>query len=109
VGTDVKTGRKASTEERNLGTARLSMTTTRKVELASRALKREVTILRQGELRNTRQGERAAQKRRDMEAATPTIKYCLVMLDLLSDKRRRSYTTQKVMRGLVRRQVLENP
>jgi hypothetical protein len=54
--------------------------------------------LRQGELRNTRQGDRAAQKRRDTEAATPTIRYGLAMLDLILDKRRRSYTTQKVMK-----------
>jgi hypothetical protein len=87
VGTDVKTVRKASTEERNLGTARLSLTTNRKVEFASRASKREVTILRQGERRKTRQGDRAEQKRRDTETAKPTIIYCLVMLDLLSDKR----------------------
>jgi hypothetical protein len=101
VGTDVKTGRKASIEERNVGTVRLSLTTNRKVEFASRASKREVTILRQGELRNTRQGDRAEQKRRDTEEAKPTIRYCLVMLDLLLDKKRRSYKTQKVMRGLV--------
>jgi hypothetical protein len=101
VGTDLKTIRKASAEERNLGTARLALTTNRNVEFASRASKREVTILWQGERRNTRQGDRAEQKRRDIEAATPTLIYCLVMLDLTSDKRRRSYTTQKVMRGLV--------
>jgi hypothetical protein len=46
-------------------------------------------------------GDRAEQKRRDIEAAKPTIRYCLVMLDPPSDKRCRSYTTQKVMRGLV--------
>jgi hypothetical protein len=109
VGTDVKPVIKASTEERNLGTAILSLTTNRKVEFASRASKREVTVLRQGERRNARQGDRADQKRRDMEAAKPTIIHCLVMLDLPSDKRRRSYTSQKVMRGHVWRQVLENP
>jgi hypothetical protein len=54
VGTDVKTVRKKSTEERNLGTAKLSLTTNIKVEFASRASKREVTFLRQGEKRNTR-------------------------------------------------------
>jgi hypothetical protein len=85
VETDVKTVRKAITEEINLGTARLSLTTNIKVEFASRASKREVTILRQGERRNTLQGDRAEQKRRDTEAAKPTIRYCLVMLDLLSD------------------------
>jgi hypothetical protein len=94
VGTDVKTVRKANTEERNRGTARLPLTTDRKVEFASRASKREVTTLRQGERRNTRQGDRAEQNRRDREAAKPTIRYCLVMLDLPSDKRRRSYITK---------------
>jgi hypothetical protein len=44
-----------------------------------------------------------------MEAAKPTIIYFLVIMDLLSAKRRRSFTTQKVMRGLGGRQVLENP
>jgi hypothetical protein len=29
------------------------------------------------------EGDRAEQKKRDMEAANPTIRYCLVMLDLL--------------------------
>jgi hypothetical protein len=33
-----------------------------------------------------------------MEAAKPTIRYGLVMLDLILDKRRRSYTTSKVMK-----------
>jgi hypothetical protein len=87
--TYVKTVRKVNTEERNLGTARLSLTTNKKVELASRASNIEVTLLRQGEQRNTRQGDRAEQKRRDREAAKPTIRYCLVMLDLPSDKRPR--------------------
>jgi hypothetical protein len=36
---------------------------------------------------------RAEQKRRDREAAKPTIRYWLVMLDLPSDKQRRFYTT----------------
>jgi hypothetical protein len=64
-----------------------------KEEFASRASKREVTILRQGEPRKTRQGDRAEQKRTDREALKTTIRYCLVMLDLPSDKRRRTYTT----------------
>jgi hypothetical protein len=60
----------------------------------------EALLASAGEQRNTRQGDRAEQKRRDMEAAQPTIRYWLVMLDLPSDKQRRSYTTQKVKRGL---------
>jgi hypothetical protein len=103
VGTDVKTGRKASTEERNLGTARLSLTTNRKVEFASRASKKigYDFAARRAREHAARRYCRAAQKRRSMEAAKTTIRYCLVMLDLLSDKQRRYYKTQKVMRGLV--------
>jgi hypothetical protein len=86
VGAKGKTVRRASTEERNHGTAGLSLTTNRKVEFANRASKREVANLRQGERRNTRQDDRAEQKRRDREAAKPTIIYCLVMLDMPLDK-----------------------
>jgi hypothetical protein len=93
VGTDVKTVRKVNTEERKLGTARLSLTTNKKGEFASRASKREITILRRGERRNTRQGDSAEQKRRDREAAKPTIIYCLVMMDLPLDKICITYTT----------------
>jgi hypothetical protein len=74
VGTDVKTVRKAGTEERNLGTARLSLTTNRKVEFASRASKREVTILRARRAKeHAIEQSRTEQKRRDIEAAKPTI------------------------------------
>jgi hypothetical protein len=83
------------------------LATNRKVEFASRASKRGVAILRQGERRNTRKGDREEKNKRDKEAAKPTIRYCLLILDLPSDKQRRSYTTKNVMRGLVLRQVLE--
>jgi hypothetical protein len=82
--------RKASTEKNK-----------QKSGVREQSLKRGVAILRQGERRDMRKGDRAEQKRRDIEAAKPTIRYCLVMLDSPSDKRRRSYTTQKVIRGLV--------
>jgi hypothetical protein len=58
----------------------------KKAEFASRASKREVTVLRRGEQRNTRQRDQADQMRRDREEARPIIIYCLVMLDLPLDK-----------------------
>jgi hypothetical protein len=98
VGTDVETGRKASTEERNLGTARLPLIDNQhKSGVREQSLKKESGY----DFAARRAKDHVAHKRRDIEAAKPTIRYCLVMLDLLSDKRRRSYTTQKVMRGLV--------
>jgi hypothetical protein len=45
-----------------------------KADFASRALKKEVAVLRRGERVNTRQSNQAEQKRRDREAARPTIR-----------------------------------